>query len=61
MQVHAAPLVDNRYIPLVDTYYNHNSKLPEPSSTSLLSTTPEEIQRNLAAWRALEQRLHIVV
>ena len=55
------PLVDNRYIPLIDTYYNHNSRLPEPSPTSLLSTTPEEIQRNLAAWRDNSARLHIIV
>jgi hypothetical protein len=60
MEVHAAPLV-SKYVPLVDTYYNHNSKLPKPSSTSLLSTTPEEIQRNLAAWRQQLERLHIVV
>jgi hypothetical protein len=60
MEVNAAPLV-SKYVPLVDTYYNHNNKLPEPSSTSLLSTTPEEIQRNLAAWREHEHRIHIVV
>jgi len=54
-------LVNNKYIPLVDTYDYYLSKLPKPSESSLLSTTPEEIQRNLQAWRRQEERLHIIV
>lgn len=51
----------SRYVPLIDTYYNHDTKLPKPSDSSLLSTTPEEIQRNLEMWRKDQERLHIVV
>ena len=56
-----SPLADNKYIPLVDTYSNHNTKLPNPNSASLLSSSPEEIQRNILAWREQQQRIHIVV
>ncbi len=51
----------NRYVPLIDTYDYYLSKLPQPNDTSLLSTTPEEIQRNLQAWLKQEERLHVVV
>jgi hypothetical protein len=54
-------LVNNKYVPLIDTYYNHDTKLPKPSDSSLLSTTPEEIQRNLMMWRKEQERIHIVV
>jgi len=46
------PLVDN--IPIVTQPKNL-------SDTSLLVSTPEEIERNLKAWRELNERLHIVV
>ena len=48
----------DKYIPLIDSVYTKETK---PSDTSLLVTTPEEIQRNLEAWRKHEERLHIVV
>jgi hypothetical protein len=51
----------NKYIPLIDTYDYYLNKLPKPNDSSLLSTTPEEIQRNLKAWRNQEERLHIIV
>jgi hypothetical protein len=51
----------NKYVPLIDTYDYYLSKLPKPSDSSLLSTTPEEIQRNLEAWRKQEEKLHIIV
>ena len=49
----------DKYIPLIDTVYTKQEI--KPSDTSLLVTTPEEIQRNLDAWRKREERLHIVV
>ena len=39
---------------------NLSGEMPIPDS-SLLSTTPEEIQRNLKAWREHGERLHIIV
>jgi hypothetical protein len=39
---------------------NNSRETPTPDS-SLLSTTPEEIQRNLKAWREHGDRLHIIV
>ena len=32
-----------------------------PSDTSLLSTTPEEIQKNIQRWREFNERIHVVV
>ena len=49
----------DKYIPLIDTVYTKQET--KPSDTSLLATSPEEIQRNLEAWRKHEERLHIVV
>ena len=49
----------DKYIPLIDPVYIKDKI--KPSDTSLLVTTPEEIQRNLEAWRKQEERLHIVV
>jgi len=39
---------------------NNSRETPTPGS-SLLSTTPEEIQQNLKAWRERQERLHIIV
>ena len=39
---------------------NNSRETPTPDS-SLLSTTPEEIQRQLKAWREQQERLHIIV
>jgi hypothetical protein len=32
-----------------------------PADTSLIVTSPQEIQKNLEEWRRFETRLHIVV
>jgi hypothetical protein len=50
----------DKYIPLIDPVYT-KEELAKPKDTSLLVTSPEEIQRNLEAWRKREERLHIVV
>lgn len=47
------------YIPLIEP-------IPHPENrnvreTSLLSSTPEEIERNIQAWRELKERIHIIV
>lgn len=47
------------YIPLIDPIpYPENRKVQE---TSLLSSTPEEIERNIQAWRELKERIHVIV
>ena len=46
-----------KYIPLIDPI----SVPQKQQESSLLVTTPEEIQRNLQAWRENKERLHIVV
>jgi len=47
------------YIPLIDPALIDKNTTKEDSS--LLVTTPEEIERNLKAWRELEERIHIIV
>ena len=47
------------YIPLIDPAYIDKDTTKKDSS--LLVTTPEEIERNLQAWRDLKERIHIVV
>ena len=32
-----------------------------PSESSLLSTPPEEIQKNIERWREFNERIHVVV
>jgi len=39
---------------------NNSRLLPTPDS-SLLSTSPQEIQRQLEAWEKAKERIHIVV
>ncbi len=34
---------------------------PPPSEASLLSSTPEEIKRNIERWREFNERIHVVV
>ena len=48
-----------KYVPLIDPipYPIDRSK----QDSSLLVSTPQEIERNLKAWRALEERLHVIV
>ena len=48
-----------KYIPLIDPIPYPIEKTKQDSS--LLVSTPEEIERNLKAWRSLEERLHIIV
>ena len=48
-----------KYIPLIDPVPYPVDKTGQDSS--LLVSTPEEIERNLKAWRELEERLHIIV
>ena len=50
-----------KYIPLVDDVPTPSTQTTKPSDTSLLVSTPEEIQRNLKAWRELNERIHIIV
>jgi len=46
-----------KYVPLIEPI-NIPAKMQE---SSLLVSTPEEIQRNLQAWRENKERLHVVV
>ena len=48
-----------KYIPLIDPVPYPEDKTKQDSS--LLVSTPEEIERNLKAWRELRERLHIIV
>lgn len=50
-----------KYIPLVNDIPLPTSKPNNLSDTSLLVSSPEEIERNLKAWRDLNERLHIIV
>ena len=50
-----------KFVPLVDNMAYEKKPDVKPNDTSLLVTTPEEIQRNLEAWRKHEERIHIVV
>lgn len=50
-----------KYIPLIDPVYVENKPITKSSDTSLLVTTPEEIQRNLQRWREHNERIHVVV
>ena len=50
-----------KYIPLIDPAYVETKPITKSSDTSLLVTTPEEIQRNLQRWREHNERIHIVV
>ena len=40
---------------------SNNSRLPLPPDSSLLSTSPQEIQRQLEAWERARERINIVV
>jgi len=40
---------------------SNNSRLPLPPDSSLLSTSPQEIQRQLERHREYQDRIHIVV
>lgn len=47
------------FIPLIDNMaYKPQPKIDD---TSLLSTSPEEIQENLKRWKEYNERIHIVV
>ena len=48
-----------KYIPLIDPAPVPENKNMEEAS--LLVTTPQEIERNLKAWRELGERIHIIV
>lgn len=54
--------ISQKYIPLIDPApLDEKLKNKNVNDSSLLVTSPEEIQRNLERWRDHNERLHIVV
>ena len=50
-----------KFVPLVDNMAYEKKPDVKPNDTSLLVTTPEEIQKNLQQWRDFNERIHIIV